>query len=311
MKRLPEFDFIKLFAIFLVLEGHCTQYFLTTENPIDEPLYRIIYTFHMPLFIMVSGFFACSSLKKTWKPFLVNKALQLLLPCLTWGTLFYLILSVISNPERSYGSFLDHNLWFLKCLFTCYLIYYIVFRTCKKFYWATAISFVIALIFPSSYVQALFPYFLIGVLLQRHYDIFCRYRNKITSATLILFILLSCYNTTDVYWSRTPLSFLLGLSGSVCIVGLIHLLTEKIGTSSLFRSLAHLGQYTLGVYILQSFILEKLMPMYISFDDFPEGITHFIIHPILSLLLLVICITITQLVYKNRYTALVFFGKRR
>ena len=310
MKRLLEFDVIKLLAIFLVLWGHCTQYFLTAENHVDEPVYRIIYTFHMPLFIMVSGFFASSSLKKQLKPFLINKVLQLLLPCLSWGSLFYLILLTISTPERSYGSFLDHNLWFLKCLFACYVIYYIVFRTCKKFYVAAVLSLGIALVIPDRYIQTLFPYFLMGILLQRYYDLFSKYLYPITLVSLALFIGLSCYNTTDVYWSRTPLSFTLGATGAFSFIGLIHILKSKIGDAPLFQRLANLGQYTLGVYILQSFILEKLMPRYINFDAYPPEVVNLAIHPLLSLILLIICILITQLVYKNRYTALVFFGKR-
>ena len=59
--RLRSFDILKLFAIFLVLWGHCIQYFLSSK-PVDEPLYRTIYAFHMPLFMMISGYFAASSM---------------------------------------------------------------------------------------------------------------------------------------------------------------------------------------------------------------------------------------------------------
>lgn len=56
-ERLVYFDLLKLFAIYLVIIGHCVQYLLPTR-PYDEPLYVYIYSFHMPLFMMISGFFS-------------------------------------------------------------------------------------------------------------------------------------------------------------------------------------------------------------------------------------------------------------
>ena len=310
MKRLLEFDFIKLFAMFLVLWGNCTQYLLTAEHPVDEPVYRLIYAFHMPLFIMVSGYFASSALMKKVKPFLIGKALQLLLPCLTWGTLFYLILLAISTPEHSYSFFLCHNLWFLKCLFACYVIYYVVFRICKPFYLAVILSVGIALFIPDRHIQSLFPYFMIGVLLQRYYDIFCRYICSITSISMVSFVFLSYFNSTEVYWSHSVFSFILGLAGSLSVISVVHFGKTGFSGSPHFQRIARFGQYTLGVYILQYFILEKLMPMFINLDAYPAKLTNYVIHPLLSLVLLALCIAITQLMYKNRYTALIFFGKR-
>lgn len=65
--RLIYFDLLKLFAIFLVIEGHCVQHLLDT-NEYDEPLYSFIYSFHMPLFMTIAGFFSYKkcSLKETW-----------------------------------------------------------------------------------------------------------------------------------------------------------------------------------------------------------------------------------------------------
>lgn len=58
--RILAFDLLKLLAIYLVLVGHGTQHLLPS-NPLDEPLYIYIYSFHMPLFMMLSGYFSYSS----------------------------------------------------------------------------------------------------------------------------------------------------------------------------------------------------------------------------------------------------------
>ena len=72
--RLLHLDLLKLFAIFLVLWGHSTQYFFTS-NFIEEPVFRVIYRVHMPLFIMISGYFAVNSIKKGFKDFLSGKVI--------------------------------------------------------------------------------------------------------------------------------------------------------------------------------------------------------------------------------------------
>ena len=63
------FDATKALAIWLVLLGHCIQYLSGADYHTDA-LYQFIYSFHMPLFFMVSGFFFASSLKLNWWQFL-------------------------------------------------------------------------------------------------------------------------------------------------------------------------------------------------------------------------------------------------
>ena len=56
-QRLLTFDAIKIFAIFLVIWGHCIGE-LSSCDVANRSMYRIIYSFHMPLFMMISGFFS-------------------------------------------------------------------------------------------------------------------------------------------------------------------------------------------------------------------------------------------------------------
>jgi fucose 4-O-acetylase-like acetyltransferase len=57
-----SFDFIKGFLIFLVCWGHIIQ-FTIGEGHLQNETFMLIYSFHMPLFIMISGYFACKSIK--------------------------------------------------------------------------------------------------------------------------------------------------------------------------------------------------------------------------------------------------------
>ena len=57
MKRDFYFDNAKFILMFFVVFGHLLQSYIDTDVFISY-IYRLIYTFHMPAFILVSGYFA-------------------------------------------------------------------------------------------------------------------------------------------------------------------------------------------------------------------------------------------------------------
>lgn len=75
------FDMTKAFAIYLVLVGHCIQY-LSSSDYRDDNLWIFIYSFHMPLFMLVAGYFSASSYKLDFKSLIVKKTKQLIIPML-------------------------------------------------------------------------------------------------------------------------------------------------------------------------------------------------------------------------------------
>lgn len=62
-KRDDYFDNIKALLIFLVVFGHILNAF--SENAVANYLYKVIFSFHMPAFIFISGYFARCNPKKT------------------------------------------------------------------------------------------------------------------------------------------------------------------------------------------------------------------------------------------------------
>lgn len=61
-------DYLKGIAILLVLVGHCVQYgsgaaFFENADYLDNIIMKVIYSFHMPLFIAISGYLFWFSVK--------------------------------------------------------------------------------------------------------------------------------------------------------------------------------------------------------------------------------------------------------
>lgn len=112
-------DVLKGFSILLVVAGHAIQ---TVPNFDDNVFFRVIYSFHMPLFMFLSGVVAACSLKPMNRQFLQNKALALVVPFVAW----YLITYFMSGAYQTtavwayFGKLAmapDFGLWFLWILF--------------------------------------------------------------------------------------------------------------------------------------------------------------------------------------------------
>ncbi|MCT2538180.1 acyltransferase family protein [Aquibacillus koreensis] len=167
MNREPLLDNAKFLLIFLVVFGHVIQPFKSDLKSV-EVLYHWIYLFHMPAFIVLSGFFAKGFLDKGY---LKKLAKKLLLPYLIFHifyTLYYLLIGVsgwqftILIPRWS--------LWFLLSLF-CWHILLTVFKRFPPFIGtvlAIGIGVIVGYIdqvghtFSLSRTIVFFPFFLIG-----------------------------------------------------------------------------------------------------------------------------------------------------
>ena len=119
--RIKFIDALKGFAILLVVMGHTITYMYS--QPYEQMLseypkvtmfwWKLIYSFHMPLFMFISGYLFCrengysvqSGLKTLWK-----RTYTLLLPFISW---ILITRYVFQTPKE---------LWFLRSLFTFIVI---------------------------------------------------------------------------------------------------------------------------------------------------------------------------------------------
>ena len=132
MKRDLSLDFLKFSLVILVILGHAIQFYLAKFGyDFDEStLYRFIYSFHMPLFIFLSG--CLFSLSKTLEVFKLFKLL--IIPFFVWGSInFFIKESDLTFIEHIYKIVVspDSSLWFLWVLFWLMLSTNILLRLSK------------------------------------------------------------------------------------------------------------------------------------------------------------------------------------
>lgn len=90
-KRLLAFDAIKLFAIFLVIYGHCILHLQNYNYDIKENIiYRFVASFHMPLFMAISGYFGSKIFNMKFSNLFTKKWKRLIVPSISFGILFSL-----------------------------------------------------------------------------------------------------------------------------------------------------------------------------------------------------------------------------
>lgn len=113
----PHLDLIKGLAILFVVLGHVLIHGVHYGHTL---LMNILASFHVPIFILVSGFLAARPIK-SWQKFWSSKVLQLLLPMLCVGSLF-----VLSSSETwqslLYGIY-HAGYWFTYALFLLFVVY--------------------------------------------------------------------------------------------------------------------------------------------------------------------------------------------
>jgi len=339
-KRLEYIDALKGFAIFLVILGHTI---ILGHN--GNFIYSIIYSFHMPLFFIISGFFFKSSLKLKPKDFLLKKSFQLLYPWALWCIIVCIYPCLKFHWLENFNFLLlgalvfNRWFWFLRDLWLCYVIVYFCYKIFKKGYLVAIFSMLFVFIVPFFKAESFYlPVFLFGILLKEIYSWVINHRNKILYISFFVFVfclffwkdqyllvfpslfsaqsfnydlsnLLSFqsfhYELSDLY---IPLfRCLIGISGSLFFFTLF----QKMYRANVFYSyLNKRGQYTLGVYILQTIMIEYMMNyvFFVSFQSINKWIYGLIIAPVISFVALEICTMILSWILKNKLLSQILFG---
>lgn len=264
MSRIIHVDFLKFLGMYLVILGHCIQYF-TPSSYVDNWIFRIIYSFHMPLFMFISGMFVSSSLKKPFKEVIIKKSRQLLFPILTWSIIIY-ILSPFLLLKSTGGviGILMHNFWFLKSLWVCYVVFWSVHKSVI----CIILSCIIALFVPLWNINVMYPCFVIGFYYNKKQF---QMQQSYFIIGLIFYLIVFLFKGNIIGYLRfyniilNPiLKIVMGISLSVVLIDIV----RKFRNSNIIHLIGNMGKYTLPIYVLQVFLLEHFMAKYINIEHY-------------------------------------------
>lgn len=169
--RVPFWDNARFAAIVLVVFGHALQR-LTYDSDAAEALYLLVYAFHMPLFALVAGYFSSSA--EPTRRRMARVITDLIAPYLIFETLWTITQFLVRGSTNLDPAQPSWTLWFLLALaiFRLVLPYLALLRAPVA--WALATSVLTGYLpsidssFSLSRTLGLLPFFTLGWWLREH-----------------------------------------------------------------------------------------------------------------------------------------------
>src|SRR5699024_9051556 len=258
--------------IFLVVFGHLIQP-LKQQIELVNVLYQWIYLFHMPIFILVSGFFAKGT---SDKKYLSKIAKKILVPYLLFQIFYSIYFLGIGKSGWGTTLYDPHwGLWFLLSLFSWHIL--LIFFKKLKPGLGIPLAFVIGIgvgylsfigpAFSLSRTFVFFPFFLIGYWLAK--DQLFKWqttRSKVMAVGFMVAVFAVSYIMPSI-----PAGWLFGsesfqsldaaemggiFRGALYILSFLMVFAVLMLIPRKSYSFTNLGQYTLYVYLLHGIIIQ-------------------------------------------------------
>lgn len=330
--RIAFLDLTKFFAIFCVILGHVIQQTFPGNPYHDSLLFQFIYSFHMPLFMMVSGYFIGKTFTMSPIRFLKKRSIQLLLPVLTFSVLFVLFYNTvyIRLTDKAPIDFLNYLtggwMWFLKYLFVCSVVVYASKKMFRNDAWAAIFPTLLLISLTRTTIFRLLPFLWAGYFLNKYKNVIFKHRQRILWGSLFLFLFFLFFWKGDYdasyrfIYLKAPIRFDMhnflitiirlgvGLSGSIFFITLFNVLTDRVKPGKLLTACCETGRNTLGIYCLQIYILEFGLDHLPVKLNFPGAI---FIQLIAAFVILVICDRLVRIIKKNKWAALLLLGLQK
>ncbi|GAA4235700.1 acyltransferase family protein [Actinomadura meridiana] len=272
-QRDPFFDNAKYFAILLVVAGHSLANLLNV--PLAKGLYIFVYMFHMPLFIVITGYFS-----RNWT-FAGGKARKLItnvgVPYVVFEIAYSLYDWLAGRNELEVSLLSPYYLtWFLCALF----MWRLSTPVWQQIRWPLAVAVAFALLsfmsdlggtFDIHRVIGLLPFYVLGLTLRpHHFELLKRPSARPVGAVVLAaglggtFLVMNHMSRDWIYWKHP--NFELGVGN---VTGTLMRLAMFVAAAVLvaaFLSLiprrrywfTKLGAATLYAYLLHGFVIRLL-----------------------------------------------------
>jgi hypothetical protein len=209
---------------------------------------------------------------------------RLLWPCLACGSLlfcfaYWVSVDGIGYDWEAYGQEMIYSFWFLRSLLVCYFIAYAAFRVSRRPMVFILLGLLLAFLYENDWhVSFLYPFFLVGMMLERYGETLRRHYLPFLSVSSALFLigLLFWRGTYTIYCCPPPTilaviggehymgyrtwvylyRFAMGLTGSLSLFLLFTHCLRRTYNGSLARWLTFVGRSTLEIYVMQAFLIR-------------------------------------------------------
>ncbi len=286
VNRIQKWDLLKFFLMFCVVLGHFADVH-TAENEFTQSLYLLIYTFHMPLFIFISGLFSKRMVNnRRW-----DKILGYLVLYFVSKLLAFAYDAIFIQKYRFFVLRESGIAWFMFALFVFATV--TVFTSRFKPVYVLVFAVLLSLFagydeeinntFVLSRIIVLYPFYYAGYCMEpKKLEKFSRGAvKKVCALALIGVLIWLVFSFKDLYVLRpifvfqhpyvklgdelAPYGPLIRLacctvSAILCMCFII-ITPDKIGKGHI----AKLGQYTLSVYIFHYLIMYIIYAVFRAF----------------------------------------------
>ncbi|TAK33706.1 MAG: hypothetical protein EPO21_12150 [Chloroflexota bacterium] len=323
MKRLFNIDALKGFAILLVVLGHAIQ---PNDPSHDSTIaFRVIYSFHMPLFMFLSGYLAWDR-----RLSLVKKAITLLVPFVSWYCISYLVTGTyqhLSPMAFLWRVILDQDwgLWFLWVLFANFFVLSLALRVPRRYQDLAVVAAAVSIKFVSipweivgfELIQWYFTFFAAGYLIAKHQSSLIRWRRPAQVVSIVFFpFLVSFWYKSD---SPSFLPYLrdtfsaYNLPGLDLILSAYAYVVPSLGIVLAFLLISVLQHYSifaalcwLGLVTMEIFLSHELF-IYFLTQTLGAGGSRIVPYFLSALIL---SLTLSFLLRRSKLLSLALLGKQ-
>lgn len=322
-------DILKGLAIFLVVFGHFIQYYDVTHNIafFSDTIFKFIYSFHMPLFIFLSGFLFYDTIKKySAKEIIFKKFKRILIP-LFIVSIVGLLLMILKNNFASFNLLIKDYLhllftgyWFVWALLMCFSTITIVSKLFKDKIYIYLIIFLLIFLLPDGsltlYYKYMLPFFLVGYYINKIKIDITKTNIFIKIIIPILFFVMLFFFKDNYYIYTFGMELnLTNFSNQIYIIlyryiigflGIfsLYILTNNLVVSNnsiiknILKPICYLSKYTYEIYLISSLIFIFFY-QYLKFLTIPSILVYFSLL-LISMILILFCLFIIKIIKKER-----------
>lgn len=258
-------------GIVLVVIGH---FYPDTSPNYWSEIRSLIYSFHMPLFFLLSGYLYSHD-KYSYSDLIKNKIKRLIYPFITIASLFFTVKYVVgrvvnldhpvdidstyallTDPVNSYMPLL----WFVHALFLIFAVYPLA-RVLMNNLIMLILLLIINSFFGSDYLVfgkalANMPFFLVGVLLKENIKVFSITINNDWRYTFVNIVIFSLayvmqYSVNINHGNKYFTIFFIGVVGSLLIINLSQA-TAVLSHKNIKSTLISIGYYSMTIYLFHT-----------------------------------------------------------